>query len=407
MEETIFLKKYINLLCYDKPNNSLPFLLFLVLAVVTLTNILLAILDESDADVFKEGIKDIFTLTLVFSCTVEQSLNPQRALNLVQLIDDDFLVNQHDFVDRQDTWARISKLHATKIKSIKKKFQYLSCFFILIFVGYFFKHLFNHGMRIAVVSDESSRLLTPFLLYRLQQQTSESSATAFFIYAYCLHVLAVVSICSEGYVVVSTACLSSEKLLGDFETFFLLLDCLTNDFSDSSTDHVDDHSLGSKEANLRKDMALVVRCHQNINRKFRICAANSAFAITATIAVFVNDSVFAFFMLKAKSAKRAVSFALMLIVENVTMFLIYQNGQRIFNQNDKLRKCLAGLPWINKPRWFRQTVLNMMTRANVDTEMRPYGIFVLNYMSFKDLMKLTFSVGNVLYTTKLANQSQQ
>ncbi|RZF36603.1 hypothetical protein LSTR_LSTR007306 [Laodelphax striatellus] len=112
-------------------------------------------------------------------------------------------------------------------------------------------------------------------------------------------------------------------------------------------------------------------------------------------------------MLKNNDVKKAVSFAFMFIIENLTLFFLYQNGQRIFNQNEVLRKYLAKLPWTNKPRWFRQTVHIMMTRANVDTEMKPYGIFVLNYVSFKDIMKFTFSVGNVLYTKKLRSQVQQ
>ncbi|XP_039278878.1 uncharacterized protein LOC120350302 [Nilaparvata lugens] len=351
-----------------------------------------------------EAFKDIVALAIVFICSIEQSLNPQRTLNLVQLIDDEFLVNKNDLVENKHKFTRIAKLHAAKRHRMDKIYHYLNVLFLLHLCGFVARHFLNDLMGIVETPAGSQRWLTPLLVYRTPQP-SESTTTAFFVYTFCVHSFVLFTICSEGYAIFTTVCLSTEKLLGDFETLYVLLECLTNDFADSSIHHSNHHRYKS---NLRKDMALVVRCHQNINRKFRICAANSAFVIPATIAFVGNDSFAnAFFMLKSKSVKRALSFAFMFILENITLFFIYNNGQRIFNQNDKLRKYLAGLPWTDKPRWFRQTVHIMMTRANVDTEMRPYGIFVLNYMSFKDLMKLTFSVGNVLYTKKLARQSQQ
>ncbi|XP_039294194.1 odorant receptor 43a-like [Nilaparvata lugens] len=97
----------------------------------------------------------------------------------------------------------------------------------------------------------------------------------------------------------------------------------------------------------------------------------------------------------------------MFLSENLVLFLFYQNGQRIFNENDKLRKSLLEVPWIDKPRWLRQAMHIMLTQASRDMQIKPYGIFALNYMSFKDLMKFTFSVGNVLYTKKqLTSQGQ-
>ncbi|XP_039296654.1 uncharacterized protein LOC120354183 isoform X1 [Nilaparvata lugens] len=70
------------------------------------------------------------------------------------------------------------------------------------------------------------------------------------------------------------------------------------------------------------------------------------------------------------------------------------------SENDKLRESLMEVPWVDKPRWLRQTMHIMLTQANRDIQIKPYGIFTLNYMTFKDLMKFTFSVGNVIYTKK-------
>ncbi|XP_039291469.1 uncharacterized protein LOC120353054 isoform X1 [Nilaparvata lugens] len=74
--------------------------------------------------------------------------------------------------------------------------------------------------------------------------------------------------------------------------------------------------------------------------------------------------------------------------------------------NDTLRRALAELPWTDKPEWLKKNLHIMMTRANVDIEMRPFGVYTLNYMSFKDVMKTAYSFGNILYTKKLSIQTQ-
>ncbi|XP_039288952.1 uncharacterized protein LOC120352446 [Nilaparvata lugens] len=155
-------------------------------------------------------------------------------------------------------------------------------------------------------------------------------------------------------------------------------------------------------------MTRIVRCHQRIIRNLKTCSENSEFTISCVgLVIFMDSCTNAFFMLKSPTFQRAATFAFMFLCVNLVMFLVYQNGQHIFNQNEKLRKSLLKLPWIDKPRWLKQTVHVLVTQANANLEIRPYGTIALNYMSFKDLMKFTFSVGNVLYTRRqLASQIQ-
>ncbi|XP_039290231.1 uncharacterized protein LOC120352661 isoform X2 [Nilaparvata lugens] len=95
-----------------------------------------------------------------------------------------------------------------------------------------------------------------------------------------------------------------------------------------------------------------------------------------------------------------MTYAASCFCNNILMLLCYYSGQRISNQNEILRRCLANLPWMDKPQWFKQSMLIMMARATVDIEINPYGVFVLNLNSFKDLMKAAFSFGNILYRRK-------
>ncbi|XP_039291470.1 uncharacterized protein LOC120353054 isoform X2 [Nilaparvata lugens] len=111
-------------------------------------------------------------------------------------------------------------------------------------------------------------------------------------------------------------------------------------------------------------------------------------------------------MMKVDDFNKRVNFAVTFIVVGLATFFAYHNGQRVFNQNDTLRRALAELPWTDKPEWLKKNLHIMMTRANVDIEMRPFGVYTLNYMSFKDVMKTAYSFGNILYTKKLSIQTQ-
>ncbi|XP_039291551.1 odorant receptor 43a-like isoform X2 [Nilaparvata lugens] len=118
------------------------------------------------------------------------------------------------------------------------------------------------------------------------------------------------------------------------------------------------------------------------------------------VTIMLPSCVDAYSILKATELRKAAVSVIMFFFTNLILFTIYNNGQQIFNENDRLRKSLLEVPWTDKPRWLRQSMHIMLTQANRDVQIKPYGIFVLNYMSFADLMKFTFSVGNVLYTRK-------
>ncbi|XP_039280005.1 uncharacterized protein LOC120350495 [Nilaparvata lugens] len=162
----------------------------------------------------------------------------------------------------------------------------------------------------------------------------------------------------------------------------------------------DDHDVDG-EKKLRDDVKLIVKFHQNLNRNQDECARVSGYSILVISFLVALDTCFnIFLMLEANNPKMFMNYAAVCICTNIPLLLNYYIGQQISNQNEIFRQCLTEVPWIDKPQWFKQSLLIMMTRANVDTQFKPYGVFVLNLTSYKDLMKAAFSFGNVLYRRK-------
>ncbi|XP_039277444.1 uncharacterized protein LOC111043634 isoform X2 [Nilaparvata lugens] len=111
----------------------------------------------------------------------------------------------------------------------------------------------------------------------------------------------------------------------------------------------------------------------------------SKFMLTITnLVIMLYSCMLAYLVLKTDDLEKVTIYGAMFVFINLTVFSAHHNGQRLSNQNDVLRQSLASLPWINKPDWFKKTLYIMMTRANVNNEMRPYGIYSLSYLSFKD-----------------------
>ncbi|XP_039285594.1 uncharacterized protein LOC120351690 isoform X2 [Nilaparvata lugens] len=138
---------------------------------------------------------------------------------------------------------------------------------------------------------------------------------------------------------------------------------------------------------------------------FEKCIRCSEYPIMVLSFLIALDSCFnIYFMMQVKNPNVAMSHASSFLFNNAFHLLCYNSGQQICNQNEIFRRHVAELPWINKPKWFKQSMLIMMNRANVDTEIKPYGIFVVNLTTYKDFMKATFSFGNILYTQKMARK---
>ncbi|XP_022193727.1 uncharacterized protein LOC111051508 isoform X2 [Nilaparvata lugens] len=147
-------------------------------------------------------------------------------------------------------------------------------------------------------------------------------------------------------------------------------------------------------------MTLIVECHQTFNRNFKDCAEISAYGILVNTFNISIDTAFNIYrMMKAGNLRTSVNYAIASFLINLLGFFRFHTGNKIVNQNDIFREALAELPWTDKTQWLKKTMITMMGRANIDTEIKPYNIFVLNHKTFNNLMRTIFTYGNFLYTT--------
>ncbi|XP_039292094.1 uncharacterized protein LOC111064380 isoform X2 [Nilaparvata lugens] len=211
----------------------------------------------------------------------------------------------------------------------------------------------------------------------------------------------------QGFFIEITVYLATEKILADFETIFLLLDDIATNFSmlefvDGSSENPTDQqqTFIALDFNLKRDMSRIIKCHQNFNRNFKDCADFSAYGILVNTLNISIDTVFNIYrMMKAEDLSTSLNYAVASFLVNLLGLFRFHTGNKIVNQNDIFRQAIANLPWTDKDQWFKKTVAIMMERANINTEIKPYNIFVLNHKTYKNLMKSIFTYGNFLYTT--------
>ncbi|XP_039295122.1 uncharacterized protein LOC111050107 [Nilaparvata lugens] len=403
MEITDFLRKYIAMMRY---NNSLPLIFLIIIDIIVHVYVFKAVLTEPDnIDKTLPACIDFINSLLLIYNAVRRSLNHRESIKLIELIEDEFAVCHSQFdSSNADLWTRIEKFFKEKRENMTVVARNSAMFFIVMLFFVINRNILNQLIGLESHSNEYTSLPTPYLSYCLP----DFKSPVFFVYAYSLHILLVMALNCEGFVAHCSVYLAIERVLADFETLYMLLDDIVHEYDEdeSSTEQFSFAQQQSKMTKLRNDMARVVRCHQTINRNFRIVTECSEWVVTSiNTTVILYCIVMAYFFLTSDDLKKRLNFGSFFIVINLAAFFFFHNGQRIFNQNDILRQTLANIPWTDKPKWFNQTLLTMLIRANVNTEMKPYGIYTLNYLSFKDFMKITFSTGNVIYTRKLATQT--
>ncbi|RZF44968.1 hypothetical protein LSTR_LSTR001929 [Laodelphax striatellus] len=406
MENTRFLRDYINLLKYDKPNNSLPILLVSTNVFVMLINCFTAIKVEKDVEKFLLAASRFVTNCILQFNIFNHSFNPGGVMKLLELIEDDSLVRQHDFMDRKDKWTKFEIFYEKKRKSLKVKCRYLIIIMTMACISIVIERPINLILSKKEIRIESGDWPTPHVSYTPAGLESWS----FFCYLFSSQVLAVIGFCMEGYLMECCIWMPTEKLIADFETIYILLDDLAVDFPVKNENLKEPTNSKivpiTKIETLKADMRRVIACHQKISRNFRVCADNATFTIITVTSMIVIEACFnAYRTLQSNTLKEAVNFAILFVLVNLLLLFIFNNGQRLSNQNDILRRYLTELPWIDKPRWFRQAVHMMMIRANVDIQLKPYGIFVLDLMSFKEVIKFITSAANVFYTIKQTSKT--
>ncbi|XP_039291639.1 uncharacterized protein LOC120353090 isoform X2 [Nilaparvata lugens] len=367
---THFLRKYIELLSYDKPHTSLPLFAFFVIFSLVNINLLKAIYIEFESfETSLNGLTDFAINSILLPCVIRHAFNKKEFTQLVDVIEKDLELDRIDFKGRKKLWTKIESTHRKRTYHAERMAQNLIALLTISGFSIYTKNLIKYIMLDKTKSENSDAIWpTPYLSYL----PPEFDKLSFLIYLCFLHAFLLMIYVSEGILIFCSFNLTTEKLLADFEIFYILVDNLNRNFSYDYESQENIYSIYTPlMVDLRRDMRRIVCFHQNINRNFTICANNTAFGICiVNVALMSYGCTVAYFMLT----------------------------------NEVLRRTLAELPWTDKPYWFKQTLHVMMTRANMDIEIRPYGIYTPNYMSFKDLMKTAFSVSNLFYTKRTSTQ---
>ncbi|XP_039292121.1 uncharacterized protein LOC120353248 [Nilaparvata lugens] len=410
MERTVFMRKYIDLVRYDRPYNSLPCILITIIGIIGALNSLMVILTEQES--FEKrvlGVKEFLTITLIISNSLELALKPHKNTRLMELIEDEFLVNRIEFFRRDEKWKQFETYYnETKIQ-MEKTSKNIFAVFVVAYLGFINKSLFNELLRYSIGLERNSiDLPAPYAYW----SPTHVNQFEFFVYIYIFQSLMIFIYTIETYCIQISVSLATERLLADFGTIFILIEHLSKDFPEFEiTDRIrhethqqdnENYNVRAQHENLKRDMSRIVRCHQRLIRNFKDCETNAGYAIIViSLVIFTNSCVDFFIILKGDNLMTKINYGVSCILINLVILYPYNTGQRIANQNEILRQSLTNLPWIDKPRWFKKTLQIMMIRVNVDIVMNPYGLHYLNYMSFKNIIKTSYTFGNFLFQTAL------
>ncbi|XP_039285047.1 uncharacterized protein LOC120351490 isoform X2 [Nilaparvata lugens] len=417
MEITSFVRKFINLIIFEKPSKSHPFIILMAMSLFLQANLLLGlrVALKENSEKTLQGLTDCMITMMMAGNLIKRSINNEEVTKLLELIESDISSSHYGLRVRKNyLWRKIQNYCRKKRKDMSSLSRNVKIIIFICGFAVINRNIIIHFSGLTTPENESIDWPTPLLSYC----SPELKSPIFFLYFYSFHSLTVSIYFTEGFVIVFLVTLSIERLLADFDILIILLDDLVqvslepglNADSNNSSQGIDQQNIShstEKTVHLREDVAHIVHHHQTLNRNFIVCADGSGYMISMiNIVIMIYCCTMAYLMLTTKDLKKRMNFALSFVLVSLTIFSAYHNGQRILNQNDILRRKLAELPWTDRPYWFKQTLHIMMTRANVDIQMRPFGVYTLNYVSFKDLMKSTYSIGNILYTRKMASEKQ-
>ncbi|XP_022193728.2 uncharacterized protein LOC111051509 [Nilaparvata lugens] len=403
MECTRALRKYVELIAYDRPHNSIPFFFIITVGILEFVNNCMVILTEREnKEKFLMGIKDLFMISAAFSIIMETSFNSQKAHKLLDLIEMECLVSRYRFVGLGQKFAKIEERYNEKKAAMERMYNNIFYVVVVVYFGAINRHLLSSLFEGSSELGKTRDWPTPFVYWC----PAGYNTFTFFLFMYTFQSLMLLLCTISGGSVEIIVFLATEKVLADFETIVLLLDKITTEFPDfdfgeasGSPQTKQMNTLLTMNEELKRDMSIIVQCHQALNRNFKDCAEIPAFGILMNTFIISLDTIFnVYLMLKAQDLITSINYAAASFFINLIGFFRFHTGHGIVDQNDVFRQSVANLPWTNKPAWFKQMLIIMMGRANIDTEIKPYNIFVLNHKTFKNIMTSVFTYANFFYT---------
>ncbi|RZF46158.1 hypothetical protein LSTR_LSTR012139 [Laodelphax striatellus] len=404
MESTRFLQKFTHFVHYDKPYNSFPLLSFVIAVTLLLFNLFMVVLyEQNNTEKRLKAVAEIFIVICVLTCIVLRGVRPENATQtIIDMIAGELLEDcRISFVnDRKKRWGKIYDNYDKKRRDMERLYQNISIATTGLYFAYIGRNAFNQLFEEKSGAEKNWPTLYNYWCppgYDTIHLFLLLEAFHIYVFSFCL---------AEAFCFMVSTCLATERVLADFQTIYLLIEDMSEHFRERNL-QLDSKSCMQSNHNcflmsdLRNYMALLIQCHQKLYRNFKYCADYTAYGTLAiTFPISVDTVISIYTMMKATNVKIMVNFAVACVFVNLIILFCYHNGQKIVNQNDILRQYLREVPWIDKPQWFKTSLCIMMRRANNNTEMKPYGLFVLNHESFKNIIKAAFSYGNIIYSVK-------
>ncbi|XP_022185923.2 uncharacterized protein LOC111044954 [Nilaparvata lugens] len=238
-----------------------------------------------------------------------------------------------------------------------------------------------------------------------------------FLFMYAVDSLFIYFIYIFSYCALATVTLGAQKTATDLEIIRRCLRCFSNgEVHPTWTDNDADQGkrlehFGRKidktyERRTNNDidieyLSTVIKYHQMICRQVRVLEGNGGFVTTlANICIGLQTSVCLFLFIETNNVIMKTACASMIFFNGLLLFFYCSSGQKIIDENELLRKQLAEVVWWDKPRKFQTSLLLVMTRANHDLYVKPYGIYVLNYNVFRNVLNASYSYLNMIRALK-------
>ncbi|XP_075236383.1 odorant receptor 67a-like [Lycorma delicatula] len=108
--------------------------------------------------------------------------------------------------------------------------------------------------------------------------------------------------------------------------------------------------------------------YKSVNESLSI----SSLFIYAAICLLTCISLF--WIAEASSVVKMVEYSLFLSAGVLVLYFYLSNGQRVVDESENMRRALFACNWVDKPKWFKTSILLMMIRSAKTLELKPFGL---------------------------------
>ncbi|XP_039289233.1 uncharacterized protein LOC111064625 isoform X2 [Nilaparvata lugens] len=159
----------------------------------------------------------------------------------------------------------------------------------------------------------------------------------------------------------------------------------------------------SAEINLKDVFHQIIQDHQSISRVAKMLNGKVNGITMGFMNIFgfqLGLCIFLIFSVEAKDIALKMRYVIRYCFVFGILFICTRKCQKIKDKSQELRDAVYGSSWTDKPRWLRKSLTVMITMANKDLQISPYGIYVLDMSYMTNIIKASYTYFNILNTLK-------